>query len=314
MKSMAEALDRTKTALGKVDFDCAVCMLDENHVVAVTRCKECAEYLCSSCTKVHKRLKATRLHTIVEMAGNQDEDVIQCFKHPEQPLQLYCETDKTLICIDCCTEDHSAHPCLKVQEVAKAEWKRLSELLDQVNTKTNMLDQQIQKAPGLRNSQIENLTTVLDAINDHRHSVTDKVNAHFDKLEADAKSKHDKTLKQIMKQQGVLELERDKTQNTALMMSSIKETSHPVVIINSLPDIQKRADDLETTKLCFDGNKIKTLKFQLGNIDTAALGHISSVNNPLLKSSPTNCEASKDKSSPVSSIGSTTHKTQQYAQ
>ncbi|CAH1782193.1 unnamed protein product, partial [Owenia fusiformis] len=289
MQSMAEALDKTQILLEQDSFECGVCIHDDVHVPAVTRCTQCAKNLCRSCTKFHTRLKSTKSHILVELTGNPDKDFkitakslgqadIQCPSHPDQILQLYCKTDKTLICIDCCVGDHSGHKYLKVQEVAKDEWKNLKELMDQGNARTNMIDQKIKATVELRNSQNKNLIEVLEAIKAHRHSMITKINTHCDKLEIGAKTLHEKSLKQIDAQQSFYDLQSGKTKSTMLLMSSIKESSHPVEIIKSIPDIEQRVEDWKTEPIDSSSEPIiKSLTFQPGDIETANLGHLVSV-------------------------------------
>jgi hypothetical protein len=72
-------------------------------------CDECDSFLCDSCESVHTKARGTRNHamqTVAEFASS-GGGVVQdggaagrmCPTHPDEPLKVFCNTCKKLICL-----------------------------------------------------------------------------------------------------------------------------------------------------------------------------------------------------------------------
>lgn len=86
---------------------------------ATHRCQQCAEFLCSECKNAHKRVNATKNHTLLEFDSleqcqnlNAFHPHLMCSKHPNYDLDLYCtkESCQKPICMMCamvlCTDNN----------------------------------------------------------------------------------------------------------------------------------------------------------------------------------------------------------------
>jgi len=101
---------------------CQGCSVDGNEQsnakLAVKFCVECSDRLCESCVDIHRRVKQTRTHELVELSedGRSIETVmkskkIYCDKHTKKALKLYCFECKKAICMMCFVEMHQSHMC-----------------------------------------------------------------------------------------------------------------------------------------------------------------------------------------------------------
>lgn len=97
----------------------ALCELCDTSVVS-HRCVECSEMMCDSCTAVHRKMRATRSHTIQTLAAFESNGppttalIEYCPIHPTprevHELTLCCKTcNYRLICRDCIVVDHRDH-------------------------------------------------------------------------------------------------------------------------------------------------------------------------------------------------------------
>ena len=80
-------------------------------------CRTCG-FLCDKCKDIHTEWKELSSHVIISL-DQLTGDVInlippvqkslQCFKHPDKQLDIYCETCEELICRDCIVRVHRDH-------------------------------------------------------------------------------------------------------------------------------------------------------------------------------------------------------------
>ncbi|CAH1780179.1 unnamed protein product, partial [Owenia fusiformis] len=234
MKSLAEALERIKEQLNESSINCDICAQGKQHTHAVSRCIECAEYLCDTCDKCHGRMRSTKSHKRVKLTGDTEKDSkiaidslvqrnIDCTEHNDQPLKFYCKTDKTIVCRDCCITDHSGHSCVKIEDVAKEELRNVSALVGLAIQRKDLLDKQLKNSDDLTGTTEQKLQTLLSSIKSDRRAMISELDRYFNKLERDAKEVHNNTLKQIKSQRSDLELQRGVTESTLLHLTSVQK-------------------------------------------------------------------------------------------
>ncbi|XP_078684292.1 E3 ubiquitin-protein ligase TRIM56-like [Branchiostoma floridae x Branchiostoma belcheri] len=109
--------------------DVLLCTSCDEGKPATSRCSECAEFLCASCESVHRRVRATKGHTLFtfeELKTGKYDKVFRartappCSKHSGEILKLYCRTCETPICNECALFEHrdSQHDLKRIEEVA----------------------------------------------------------------------------------------------------------------------------------------------------------------------------------------------------
>jgi len=78
----------------------------DDDAAASHRCADCAHYLCEPHAALHRKSRATKLHTLTAVAAAPTTQGSTCSVH-RKPLDIYCTTCKTVVCYLCA---FSAHP------------------------------------------------------------------------------------------------------------------------------------------------------------------------------------------------------------
>ncbi|XP_022108461.1 transcription intermediary factor 1-alpha-like [Acanthaster planci] len=86
---------------------------------AISRCSDCDSFFCLECNKAHRRMAMLRAHEVNTLAQLQSgeisfksklrKQVPKCGKHPDQNVNIYCNTCEKLECTTCSLLDHAKH-------------------------------------------------------------------------------------------------------------------------------------------------------------------------------------------------------------
>ena len=117
---------------------------------AIASCYECGGFfLCKNCLNVHKKLPATKTHSMLSLSQLVQLDTavtvvanksLLCQRHPQEPLKLYCEDCEALVCRDCVLVKHKMHNYNFVDDIIEEEKEHLQDVtlqeLDKILTST----------------------------------------------------------------------------------------------------------------------------------------------------------------------------------
>ncbi|XP_053399996.1 E3 ubiquitin-protein ligase TRIM33-like [Mercenaria mercenaria] len=113
---MAEGRNQTSIQDGSdadIAFACTPCSADGTREEAIKYCSECDEYLCTTCTKYHHKMKASRDHKLVDTEEGRQEllDVkttakIKCRQPQDRDIEMFCGTHDMVYCLMCIATDH----------------------------------------------------------------------------------------------------------------------------------------------------------------------------------------------------------------
>ena len=150
-------------------FTCDLCSEDDKNVPANGFCSECKQYMCGDCLTFHRRVNATKSHTI--LAGEDLQKTTKdtkkaksnCLTHPSESLKYFCHTHNTCICEKCKFIEHGK--CDKITNVTdqasgihkSQETKRILYDLDAILTEFQHLKQS-------RESDLREIKTKRDEI------------------------------------------------------------------------------------------------------------------------------------------------------
>ncbi|XP_063049860.1 E3 ubiquitin-protein ligase TRIM47-like [Engraulis encrasicolus] len=121
-KSRIQTAAAVECAAGPGDVACDVC--SGRKLKAVKSCLECLVSYCDTHLKAHNELIPGRNHTMTDATGQLQERICP---HHKKPLEIFCRTDQSCICLLCTMEDHKGHDTI----TAKAEWSQQKEGLGQ---------------------------------------------------------------------------------------------------------------------------------------------------------------------------------------
>lgn len=125
-------------------LQCTSCKSAE---VAISRCNDCANFLCACCDNAHKYMRCFENHRVVilEELRKSDEKLaihkpIFCTVHPSENLKHYCFKCQTPICNDCLIGEHkgSEHHSESVDEAEKRMRNDIEDLI--TNAKCKIFD------------------------------------------------------------------------------------------------------------------------------------------------------------------------------
>ena len=146
-------------------------------------CRQCAEFICGECMKVHKKMKIFAGHevlTLDELKEGGAKKIVSkppprmCQKHDEQK-KIYCFDCDCLICRDCLLDQHNGHKygfikqaapqCREalVQQMAplKAAHKSYSDATDRAKTMVSDIETQNTRNIGAVNQWIQEWTEII---------------------------------------------------------------------------------------------------------------------------------------------------------
>ena len=150
MKELHAKMEKTH---GKVEAVCEMC----SRAKAEAFCRQCTDFICSSCVGLHQTLKMFTGHKVVTLQelkeGGAKEIPLKeappsmCKDHDEQ-LKIYCFDCSRLICRDCIVLDHAAHKFQFVKKCAPQYKKTLKDSLTplaQIQTNISAATREIEK-------------------------------------------------------------------------------------------------------------------------------------------------------------------------
>ncbi|XP_038053681.1 E3 ubiquitin-protein ligase TRIM71-like, partial [Patiria miniata] len=122
---------------------------------AVSRCMDCDNFLCEECQKAHGRMAVMKSHKIYTLAQFQSgeivyksklrEEVPKCGKHPDQNLNVYCNTCQQVICTTCSVLDHAKHSLTGLPEAAEKCKKKVTEMVQKSERRKTQLSTTIKE-------------------------------------------------------------------------------------------------------------------------------------------------------------------------
>ena len=120
--------ERTNT-----QFPCDLCATGSEHdhaKFAKWYCVACGQKLCGQCFDVHKKLRATRSHQVVDLGDRETKHLVTsrpsfCDRHHDEQIRLYCFECKKVLCMVCHAVEHKIHKTGDVDEIAAELRKRL---------------------------------------------------------------------------------------------------------------------------------------------------------------------------------------------
>lgn len=155
---------------------------------ATKYCLDCHQRICDGCADIHRKLKVTRLHNIIPLSGDEtaeveemmQKSVMNCGQHPDERINLFCRTCKTVICTVCYATKHREHECDDVAAVSKEFRKLICDDVAQVGKtvhnyreKTKSLDlekdcflEELQLAQTAVQNQTDELVSVIKRVQD----------------------------------------------------------------------------------------------------------------------------------------------------
>uniref|UniRef100_A0A3Q2X5M1 E3 ubiquitin-protein ligase TRIM21-like n=1 Tax=Haplochromis burtoni TaxID=8153 RepID=A0A3Q2X5M1_HAPBU len=126
------------------NFPCDICT--ETKLKALKSCLVCLASYCQTHLEPHLTASCLKRHQLIDPEENLEGRM--CIKH-DKPLELFCKTDQTCICMLCSVIDHNTHefvPLREEYEGKKAELGKTETEIQQMITKRQLKIQEIKES------------------------------------------------------------------------------------------------------------------------------------------------------------------------
>jgi len=174
---------------------CQPCADAGNNVMGVKFCSVCKEWLCSTCTDFHRRLKALKHHTLYDKDAlpvavqdiEQENKTKNCKTHPNELIKYVCPAHKTLQCGDCaasstCSMDKISNVCKDIRN--DEEFKKLKTNIGTLMSEASVLESSANEMKtsavekGARDvAEVERFEQIIiEKIKSHSRSIKDDIN------------------------------------------------------------------------------------------------------------------------------------------
>ncbi|XP_070205464.1 transcription intermediary factor 1-beta-like [Littorina saxatilis] len=249
-----------------------ICAMCENNVTATSYCFACSIKLCKACTRHHKKLPATRDHTLEQLnkltakrlAANHQAT---CNNHSNRPAEVYCSAHQELICMLCATTNHRSCPDVKA-------------ITDVAREKRTELTQQSQRLKEIAAGLAKQMKVAKEKFKG-MHKTVDDV---FDDIEQCCKKRRQQVHDLIQKEEdATMTSFADMEKARAAMTSNSGNIDHLVTsapddaLLQMLKQLKLRLDDLESESgttakvkdvgdIVFDSQLLTRLKSDLSEL------------------------------------------------
>ncbi|KAL4230634.1 hypothetical protein ACF0H5_011011 [Mactra antiquata] len=269
-----------------VERFCEPCLCDHLEVSAVSFCILCTEYMCSDCTKSHRRNKVTRNHTTLEGDDLPNDSAVfvlmkkltNCSDHPDVPLTFKCQDHKIFICTSCLVSKH--RKCDNVSEISNSPDDN-----DETPTQESLVERIVKlkdKTASTISSKVHNIETIRSdetQIMQKQKQAVEEMHKYFRKLLEESKNetkiiaaREVKVLSDDIKALNILE-SKEKETNDLLLTTKEHGTKTECRIINKIVaedigHLESKVDESNTAgevKLIFKENDVYKRIKSIGN-------------------------------------------------
>lgn len=173
---------------------CTSCKSKEN---AISRCNDCANFLCASCDNAHQYMRCFENHKVVkldDMRNSMEKISIHkplfCNLHATENLKYYCFSCQITVCNDCLIADHKGndHQYEMITDAEKRSRCEIENLMKEAKIKTDYCDQ----ATG-------NLSNCLQELENQHDAARGLIDESFQSFKAVLEKCHEKSMKDLEK-------------------------------------------------------------------------------------------------------------------
>ncbi|KAM9425348.1 E3 ubiquitin-protein ligase TRIM21-like [Pholidichthys leucotaenia] len=127
-KSSSSSTEQQAAKPGEVP--CDVCT--GTKLKALKSCLVCLISYCETHLEPHLTIKRLKTHQLIEPVNNLEDQI--CMKH-SKPLELFCKTDQTCVCMHCTYSDHKTHDVVPLREECEGKKAELTEMQQMIQSR-----------------------------------------------------------------------------------------------------------------------------------------------------------------------------------
>ncbi|XP_063418717.1 uncharacterized protein LOC134701493 [Mytilus trossulus] len=183
--------------MGQIPMLCQLC---EESSEIKWKCLLCDFLLCTKCQKIHKKVKSTDQHTIIDIKDiavyqvkdQQDFSHIPCEIHCGQLCCLFCQTCEEVVCPLCIANTHNKHSMIELAEGYKLTLKTIQTFNSELEVKLTDYVKEISKLHSIKDFEGVKYETGKQKILSREKVLKEEVEKHTQKLldEFDQRKEH----------------------------------------------------------------------------------------------------------------------------
>jgi len=200
-------------------------------VKATSFCEDCHEYMCTDCTSYHRRITATKNHTLLinetfplipppQRPDVKADTCQKCPDHPKEDITVYCQTHVAICCVGCAFQNHEH--CTKqyipdFEEAVKTDTEICSVNLNIRNAEERLvkgsceIENCLRKVDALKGDEFEKLRM-------YRAKIIEYLDNQERELQSEMQNNHDKDVTLLKELQAKLKTHQLTLNNTKLKL------------------------------------------------------------------------------------------------
>ncbi|XP_071178464.1 uncharacterized protein [Mytilus edulis] len=167
---------------------CDLCSEENKSSLATNFCSDCAERLCTDCTKSHDRFKAFKAHHVIDISTIASYIPLSakkiCTVHPDMLTDYYCTAHEIVCCRACIPKGHRKCENVLLLEHASKDVKK-SALFTDVMLQINHLVTTLNDLHDNRESNLQSLLKTKSVITKQISTVKSRLLKQIDDVERD---------------------------------------------------------------------------------------------------------------------------------
>lgn len=182
---------------------CTSCKSKEK---AISRCNDCANFLCASCDNAHRSMRCFEEHQVIVLEANTESVTIHkplyCSVHASENLKYFCYSCETPVCNECLIVDHKGteHRYEIISEAEKHMRMEVEKLLQESRSKIEYCDGENNKLETSLQELQQQHDTARDLIKEAYETFINAIEKRKDQAMSDLKALHKEREIKIMEQ------------------------------------------------------------------------------------------------------------------
>jgi hypothetical protein len=184
-----------------------MCQLCEESIQIKWKCLQCNFLLCTKCKNIHKKVKSSDEHNIVDIkdtaiyqhSSEPDPDCghIKCKNHEGQNCCLFCKECEEVVCPLCIAKTHNKHNMTEIKEGYKISLMTLKIFNTEHEQNMKQLAKDMTKLNFIKTSESSNFEKEMQKIQNHGDVIKHEVDKYTCKLVNDLEQRWNISKKMI---------------------------------------------------------------------------------------------------------------------
>jgi len=248
---------------------CEVSSQLDVETTATTYCVECEQNFCDQCSLVHRKLKMSKSHQVIDVKDKPSaEELIKmavsyCEQHPKEEIKLYCNDCQTVTCLMCYVMKHNKHDCTDVKETTKKFSEQLSVDIENVATCTVECRRIVKEIEIKKKGFIEKVVSTQNKISERYDQLISLINSYQSQLIEELEVFKVRHLKEIETVAQEVEQQLVITESFPRYCQELKEKGTACHISRAANDLHLRAEELVKTQVKHGGVRLSQVKIML---------------------------------------------------